>query len=173
MLFTRMLRAALFDRALYDDLRQDPVALGQAMAIIVLAILAVVIGSTISSAVNDKPRLDLVLRWLLYMPGIWLLPATSLFVLGGLARVANPARGSNRDLLIAIGFSASPGVLFLALGLPSPVGFLIGQFIMAWMIASMVLSAKAILQIGLFRAIAFVAPGILMYLLFARTAAPS
>ena len=171
MLFARMLRAARFDASVYEELRQDPVAYAQALVVLGIALVAMVIGAAtyIVHAGGSARAAGLALIDPL---ALWMFPSMSLFVLGGLARVNDPKRGSDRDLLIAIGFASSPGVLWL---LPYPAAAIV---VWGWVMASMIVAAKAMLGINFFKALAFVLPGVLVYwlmitliaLLFGKTA---
>ena len=158
VLLFRMLRAASFDGRVYDDLRQDPVALAQAFVAFVAALVAMVLGSVLFVILAHGSVATFGVA--LGEPfALWLLPAASLFFLGGLARVNDPARGGDRDLLIAIGYSASPGVLWI---IPYPLFALI---VWGWVMAAMVVAAKAILGVSLLKAVALIFPGIAGYAL--------
>ena len=150
-MFARMLRAARFDRTVYDELRADPVASSQALVVLLLAFLALVIGALVFVALSDGTRQTLGLA-LIDPMALWLFPAMSLFFLGGLTRANDPARGSDRDLIVTIGFAASPGLLWL---IPHPMAVVV---VWGWVMASMVTAAKAMLQVSLFRAVVFVLP---------------
>ena len=163
MLFTRMWRAARFDGGLYQELRQDPIAVVQALAALLLTILAVVLGALLDSQLSDRSVPASVARGLLLMPGLWLLPALSLFFLGGMAQNRRGHQVRDRDLLAGIGFSAAPGTLLGFLFIPGLDG-VIALLVPLWMIASMVAAARALIGISVLRGIAFVAPGLLLYL---------
>lgn len=156
MLFARMLRAARFDRTLYDELRADPVALAQALTVLLLAFLALVIGAVLFVTLGGGSRASLGFA-LVDPMALWLFPALSLFFLGGLTRAKDPALGSDRDLLITIGFAASPGLLWL---IPHPMAVVT---VWGWVMASMVIAAKVMLRVSLFRAVVFVLPGLMVY----------
>jgi len=202
VLFERMWRAARLDPRLYEELRRDPVAVSQAIAVILIAILATVAGAALASLFQTGSRMGdpcaplvsesqhyaecwrsvqlanlplpleggsvlghVVGGLAFFMPGMWLLPAASLWVLGGLARATNPQRGSSRDLFIAAGFSASPGVFFLLLSFPEPIARIVAPLVTVWVLAAMVGAARATLGVSLFRALLFIGPGILLFLL--------
>jgi len=150
-----MLRAARFDRAVYEELRADPVAPSQALVVLVLAFLAMVIGAVFFVAIGDGSPESL--GFALSEPlAFWLFPAMSLFFLGGLTRAKDPALGSDRDLLITIGFAASPGLLWL---IPHPMAVVI---VSGWVMASMVIASKVMLRVSLVRAVVFLLPGLMV-----------
>ena len=156
MLFNRMFRAARFDTTVYEELRRDPVALAQAITIMVLVLGALVTGTTLFVVLTAQSSNILALA-LLDPLTLWILPAMSLFLLGGLARVNDPDRGSDRDLLLTMGFSASPGLLWV---IPHPIFAVV---IWGWVMAAMVLGARAMLKISFVRSIIYIAPGLLTY----------
>lgn len=164
MLFARIVRAIRLDGRLYEELRQDPIATAQAITMVILATLACFAGGAILAAMNGVS----IVRWLpvslILMPGIWIFPALSLFFLGGLAQVSQPGRGSNRDLIIAAGYSTAPAVLWLLLPIPKATQF-VEWFTLMWVMVSIVFAARAILAVSIFKAIVFVAPGIVMSLI--------
>ncbi len=164
MLFARMLRAARFDRRLYEELRRDPIAVPQALAVLLFAVLAVIVGRLLDALVSDRGLTDSIINGLIVMPGIWLLPATSLFLLGGLAVVSDPERGSNRDLTIAIGFSAAPSLLWLLFFVPG-LRYAIPLLALAWTLASMIYASRAMLQVSLMKVLFFLAPGLILLLI--------
>lgn len=158
MLFARMLRAARFDRSLYAELRQDPVASAQALAAMTLTILALVIGALVFAIITGFKPAALTLNVLMVL-ALWLFPAFSLFLLGGVVRAKDPNVGTDRDLMIIIGFSASPGLLWLV---PHP---LFPFVVWGWVIASMVTATQAMLRVNLVQAVLFVLPGLAAFLL--------
>jgi hypothetical protein len=66
--------------------------------------------------------------------------------------------GDDRDIVIAIGFAAAPGVFW---ALPHPAVVII---VWGWVFASMVIGAQSMLRINFARAILFMVPGLLAYL---------
>ena len=156
MLLVRMLRAARFDARLYEELRRDRVAPAQAIAILAIALVAMVTGALLFVTLASQP-IGILLLALIDPLALWLLPAMSLYLLGGLARVNNPERGSDRDLIITIGFSSSPGILWLV---PHPI---FAFAVWAWVMAGMILGARATLNISLARSIMYIIPGLLLY----------
>lgn len=159
-----MLRAARFDAGLYAELRTDPIAKAQALTVMVLVLVASVLGSVIYAVVGGLALNRAFVEGLLFLPTALILLGISMFTLGGLARAVDPERGGDRDLIIAIGFSMSPGVLWFFQFLPR-FGLYLGLPLLAWLVTSMALSAKNILGVSIFKAILFIAPGLLVYLL--------
>ena len=164
MLFKRMLRAALLDRRLYEELRLDPVALHQGFAVLFIGVVGVIIGTALTSVLNDRPLGASIVSGLVTMPGLWLIPATSLFFLGGLAITEKGDRGSNRDLLIAITYSAAPAFFGLFIFVPG-IGPIIDLLILPWILVSMIFAAKSVLGVNPLKAAVFIAPGFLITLI--------
>lgn len=156
MLPARMLRAARFDASVYEELRQDPIAYAQALVVLGVSLAAMVVGTAAFVVLaGGSPRAVVIA--LIDPIALWMFPCMSLFVLGGLARVNDPQRGSDRDLLVAIGFASTPGLLWL---LPYPG---VAIIVWGWVMASMIVATKAMLRINFFKALAFVLPGVLVY----------
>ncbi len=173
MLFSRILRAIRLDGSLYEELRHDPIAVAQALTVLLLAVLSRVIGGVIYNAIEGRDIGTSIGLSLVLMPGIWLLPATSLFVLGGLARAVHEDRGSNRDLIIAAGYSAAPGILWAFLIFIPYVSGLLAWFSFVWLIVSMAFAARSILQVPIYRAVLYVMPGVAMSIMVVLLSGPS
>jgi len=140
-LFTRMLRAAQLDAALYEEVEADQGALWQATSVVVLSSLAAGIGSRGSGAGGSLIIVILatLLGWytwayLTYFIGTRLLP--------GLRTEADWGQ-----LLRTIGFSSAPGVVrvigvFLA---PAWVN-VIFLLVAAWMLVAMIIAVRQALD---------------------------
>ena len=140
-LFTRMLRAAQLDAALYEEVEADRGALWQATSVVVLSSLAAGIGSRGSSVSGGLIIMILatLLGWytwayLTYFIGTRLLP--------GLRTQADWGQ-----LLRTIGFSSAPGVLRVIGVFLEPawvdVLFLV---VAAWMLVAMVIAVRQALD---------------------------
>ncbi len=164
MLFARMWRVAMFDRRVFEELTRDPIALVQAIAVLLLALSAVIVGAVLDGAMSDLSTSTAVAQALIVMPGIWILPATSLLFLGSLAQKARGREHGDRDLFIAIGFSAVPGLLLFFLFVPGLSG-VVATIAPLWSVVILVTAARVVLGVSMLRAIAFIAPGLLLFLL--------
>ena len=164
MLFARMWRAAMFDRRVFQELSQDPIALMQAITVLLLSLSAVIAGAVLDGAISDLSTGTAVAQALIVMPGIWILPATSLLFLGSLAQKAKGREKGDRDLFIVIGFSAAPGLLLFFLFVPGLSG-VVATIAPLWSVVILVTASRAVLGVSTLRAIAFIAPGFLLFLL--------
>jgi hypothetical protein len=141
-LFTRMLRAARLDAALYEEVEADHNALWQASSVVVLSSLAAGIGSRESSVSGGLIIITLatLLGWyiwayLTYFVGTRWLP--------GLRTEADWGQ-----LLRTIGFSSAPGVVrVIGVFLPKPVWVGVLFLVVAtWMLVAMVIAVRQALD---------------------------
>jgi hypothetical protein len=141
-LFTRMLRAARLDAALYEEVEADHSALWQATSVVVLSSLAARIGSRESSVSGGLIIITLatLLGWyiwayLTYFVGTRWLP--------GLRTEADWGQ-----LLRTIGFSSAPGVVrVIGVFLPKPVWVGVLFLVVAtWMLVAMVIAVRQALD---------------------------
>jgi hypothetical protein len=104
----RLLRAIRLDRSLYREAAEDRGALGQAMAIVVIACIAAAFGSSIGLEKN-------FLVWALTTFIGWSIWAFTIYLLG--TRVFFPGfrKDVPRDIFRVLGFASAPGI-FKALG---------------------------------------------------------
>lgn len=161
MLFARMLRAALLDRTLYAELRNDPVALAQGIIVMVLASVAAAIGGGFREVlVNNGEFGQGLIYGLVVMPGFWLVQAASAFMLGSVAD-PGPRRGTRRELLAAILFSSAPGVLLVLILLPAAAQ-LVWALVFIYMVISLVTAVRVVMDVPWYRAAIAVAPGFLL-----------
>ncbi len=160
MLFARMYRVVLLDRAVYEELRADPVAIAQGFTVVIMATLAVLIGAFIEQA-GSGGNLAGALSALLVMPLLWLLQAVSGYVLGIMAAPEDERTGKAPPLIAALGLSAAPGLLFLFIGIPQ-AGFFVGFLISLWMVLTMIVAIHSTLGIPIFRATIAVLPGYML-----------
>ncbi|MSQ25299.1 MAG: hypothetical protein EXR49_03345 [Dehalococcoidia bacterium] len=163
LLFKRMLRVALFDNKVYGEMRGDPIALTQAVLVLLLACLATVAGAGILGAYSGSYTASEAMgQAFLIMPGLWFIQAASAYVFGNISIDAGNNKGSRRDLLTAIGYSTAPGVLFFFAFFLGPPGVFVGFLITLYMLATMIAAVKSVMDVSAFRALAAVAPGYLL-----------
>lgn len=159
---TRMLRAAMLDASIYEEVEADRTATRQAIAVVVLAS----IGAGIGSIDNNGPSGVLVIAgvalvgwfvwaWLTCKIGTRLLPrAETVADLG--------------ELLRTIGFASSPGLL-LALAVIEPLAPYVFPVCGLWMLVAMVVGVRQALDYegpgGTLRAIAVCAIGFPIYVI--------
>ena len=138
-LYDRMIRAAKLDKSLYEEVEADKGAMGQAMAVVILSSLAAGIGG-IGKAGFGGFLGGLVLAligwfiwsYLTYMIGTKMLPLPE-------------TRTDYGELLRAIGFSSSPGLIRVLGIIPGLSGLV---FVVAgiWMLIAMVIAVKQALD---------------------------
>lgn len=155
----RMLRAALLDAELYEEVEADRAATGQALAVVVLSAL----GAGLGSLENSGPP-GILWSTGAALAGWYLWAYVSYFIgtrfLPGPKTIADPG-----ELLRTIGFSSSPGVLRV-LGLVSPLAGPVFLIATLWMLASMVVAVRQALDYeGSGRALAVCAIGFPVYAL--------
>jgi hypothetical protein len=134
-----MLRAALLDVAVYEEVEADRGANLQSVCVVLLVAVAAGIGSIANSGYSGILLIAAValLGWwvwafVTYLIGTRLLP--------GPGTVAD-----HGELLRTIGFSSSPGLL-LVLGAVPPIGAFVFPLCWAWMLISMVIAVRQALD---------------------------
>jgi len=152
-----MWRAALLEAELYEEVEHDRRATPQAFAVVLCASIAAGIGSFHNGgwAGIGWSAVAWLVGWYAWAHVTWWIGT---HLLPGPDTQADPG-----ELLRALGFSSSPGIL-LAFGLLEPVAgavFLAGAF---WMLACMVVAVRQALDYrGTLRAIAVCAIGFPVY----------
>jgi hypothetical protein len=157
----RAIGAAKLDPAVYEEIEHDPGAMGQAVAIVLIASVAAGIGNIGHEGSGGllAGALASLLGWVVWAAVTW-------FV--GTRLLPGPATEADfGQLLRTIGFSATPGAL-AALGFIPGVGGVIALAAAVWQLAAMVVAVRQALDYeSTGRAIAVCAIGFLAYLLVA------
>ena len=171
MIFLRILRAALLDQRLYEELRGDPIALVQGL-IIVLAASGAAIGAVLLVVANDSTinltTSQAIGRGLLIMPGVWLMFAASAFAFGTVFKDASMTPVPARDLLVSIMYSSAPGLLLILLAVPALLP-LIAVLVPLWQLVALVVALKVTLKTTFMRGVVSVAPGLLLAIIIGIT----
>ena len=137
----RAIGAARLDAAAYEEVEADPGALGQAMAVVVLASVSTGIGSQLASGAQGASlvfgALFNVLAWfvwafVVYLVGTRILPTAE-------------TEADVGQLLRTTGFSAAPGVLGI-LGAVPLVGGLVLLVAWLWQLAALVVAVRQALD---------------------------
>ncbi len=157
--FSRMLRASLLDAEAYEEVEADKGANGQALAVVILAAVAMGIGSIENSGVSGIfwHTLVAVVAWYVwayvtYLIGVRLLPTPDTVADHG-------------ELLRTIGFSSAPGSLRVLMLFP-PIALPIFVICTLWMLVTMVVAVRQALDYtSTARAIAVSAIGFPIYAL--------
>lgn len=159
-LIDRAIGAAKLDVATYEDVENDPSALGQAMTVVVAASVASGIGSlgngVAAAAIGVVAALVGWFLWafLTYIIGTKLLPEPQ-------------TKADLGQLLRTIGFSAAPGVLNV-FGIIPVVGMLVALVAGVWQLVAMVIAVRQALDYtSTGRAVGVCVIGFIVYLMFA------
>ena len=155
----RMVRAALLEADLYEEVEADRSATAQAFAVVALYSAAAGIGSIANGGVD----------------GIFLTAAANLFgwwvwayvtYLIGTRLLPGPQTVADHgELLRTIGFSSAPGLLMI-LALVAPIAGFVFAVCFLWMLVAMVVAVRQALDYeGTGRAIAVCAIGFPVYVL--------
>jgi hypothetical protein len=135
----RMIGAMKADVKTFEEIEADPNALGQAVAVIVIASLAALIGNIFRYGLGGGFT-GLIGALIGY--GVW----TVIVVLLGTKVMPEPSTKADfAEGFRVIGFAASPGVLNIFAVIPI-LGYLIGWIISIWMLVVMVIAVRTVLD---------------------------
>jgi len=137
----RAIGAARLDAAAYEEVEADPGALGQAMAVVVLASISTGIGSQIAQGAQGA---SLVFGAVFNVIG-WFVWAFVVYLVGTRILPTAETEADVGQLLRTTGFSAAPGVLGI-LGAVPLVGWLVLLVAWLWQLASMVVAVRQALD---------------------------
>ncbi len=160
----RMIGAAKLDVHTYEEVEADRTATGQAMGVVLLSSIASGIGAVAYGAgpvLVVGGAIGALIGWFLwafvtYLVGTKILPEPQ-------------TRSDMGELLRTIGFSTSPGVLFILVVVPG-LGPLIGLGVLVWMLVAFVVAVRQALDYrSTGRAVAVCLIGLPFYLVI-RTA---
>ncbi len=136
----RMIGAAKLDVHTYEEVEADTTATGQAMGVVVLSSIASGIGAV---AYGAGP--GLVVGGAIGALIGWFLWAFVTYVVGTKILPEPQTRSDMGELLRTIGFSASPGVLFILVVVPG-LGPFIGLGVLVWMLVAFVVAVRQALD---------------------------
>jgi hypothetical protein len=161
----RMIGAAKLDVATYEEVENDPTAMGQAMLVVVLSSVAAGIGTIGMLGIRG-----LVIGTIVAIVG-WFLWAGLTFLIGTKLLPEPQTQADFGQLLRSIGFSASPGVLRI-LGIIPILGWLISLAASIWMLVAMVIAVRQALDYkSTGRAVGVCLIGFVVYLVFSAIVA--
>jgi hypothetical protein len=135
----RMIRAALLDVRLYEEVEADQRATGQAVGVVVLSSLAAGIGIVARGGVGG-----LVVGTLVALIG-WYAWAYLIYFLGTRFFPEQQTQSTHGELLRTIGFSSAPGLLRLFGIIPGLTGIVFGLSL-GWMLVTMVIAVRQALD---------------------------
>jgi hypothetical protein len=155
----RMLRAALLERAVYEEVEADRGASGQALVVVVLAAVAMGIGSIENSGAAG------ILWHTAVAVGGWYVWAYVTYLIGARLLPTRDTVADHGQLLRTIGFSSAPGILRVLMLVPA-ISLLVFVVCTLWMLVAMVVAVRQALDYeSTFRAIAVCAIGFPVYAL--------
>jgi hypothetical protein len=156
-IYRRMLRAALLDAGLYEEVEADRGATGQACAVVVLSAVAAGIGGL------EHHGLLAILGYTLAALIGWCVWAYVAYLIGTRLLPGPETEADPGQLLRTIGFSSAPGVLRV-LALVSPIAAAVFLVSTVWMLVAMVVAVRQALDYsGSARALAVCAIGFPIY----------
>lgn len=154
----RILGAARLDVNVYEEVEADTSALGQAMAVVVMASVAAGIGSLRTGGFGG-----LVMTTLAALVG-WFIWAGLTYLIGTKMLPEPQTQADMGEMLRTIGFASSPGLLSV-FGILPIVGALVGLITSIWMLLAFVVAVRQALDYrSTGRAVAVCLIGFVVYL---------
>jgi hypothetical protein len=135
----RMIGAAKLEAKTYEEVEHDPSAIGQAMAVVALSVVASGIGSAGMGGIRG-----LVGGVIAALIG-WFVWAGIIYLVGTQAMPEPQTKADLGQVLRTIGFAASPGLLNV-LGIVPIFGGLIRLAVMLWQLAATVVAVRQALD---------------------------
>jgi hypothetical protein len=155
----RMLRAAWLDADTYEEVEADSGANRQALGVVLLAALAMGVGSIENSGVSG------VLWHTLVAVAGWYAWAFATYFIGTRLLPTSGTVADHGELLRTIGFSSSPGILRVLMIFPS-LSFWVFAICTLWMLVAMIVAVRPSLDYtSTLRAIGVCAIGFPIYVL--------
>ncbi len=152
--FNRLIGAATFKIAIYEEVEHDQNATGQAAAVVGMVAIAAAIGSFQTGVGGLVAGLaGAYLGWALWS-GTCYLVGTQLF----------DGTADWGELLRTIGFAQAPGILLVLLALPG-TGWLLEYAVLLWMIVTVLVAIRQALDFGTGRALATALAGFVPFVL--------
>jgi hypothetical protein len=135
----RMIRAALLDVNLYEEVEADKEAMGQAIAVVVISSVCAGIGSI------SKIGIGGVLTGTIAALAGWFIWAWLTYFIGTKILPEQQTKADLGELLRTIGFSSSPGIIRI-LGIVSFLSGLVFLVSAIWMLIAMVVAVRQALD---------------------------
>lgn len=165
-LINRMVRAAKLDSGLYEEVEADTKANGQALLAVVLASLATGIGTGIAGLFMGEGGLWFVWGLLLGLFSSiigWLIWSFLTYIIGTKVFKTSQTSANWGELLRAIGFANSPGVLRIFSFIPF-IGGLVSFAVSIWSLIAGIIAVRQALDFSTGRAIVTCIVGWLIYM---------
>lgn len=136
-LIRRMLRAALLDWRVYEEVEQDRSATAQAITVVFL--------SSVAGAVGSAGGLRTLPFYLISFVAAWCTWAALTYWIGTRVLPSKETAADFGQLLRTIGFAGTPSLL-LALGVISSIRVFLFWFVLAWVLVAMVIAVRQALD---------------------------
>ena len=167
-IISRMVRAAMLEVDLYEEVEADTKATTQALLVVLIYAICAAIGSGLGTLDGiTVGSFFLNLLWgLLTALGFWFIWSFITYFIGTRVFRGPETSATYGELLRTIGFSAAPGVLMILAFIPW-VGGLISLAALVWMLVAMVIAVRQALDFTTWRAIGTCVVGGAIYLVVA------
>lgn len=167
-IISRMVRAAMLEVDLYEEVEADTKATTQALLVVLIYSICAGIGSGLGDLSGiTAGGFFLHLLWgVLTALGFWFIWSFITYFIGTRVFRGPETSADYGELLRTIGFSAAPGVLMILAFIPF-VGWLISLAALVWMFIAMVIAVRQALDFTTWRAIGTCAVGGVIYLVVA------
>ena len=144
----RMIGAAMFNAATYEEIEANRSVLGQAIGVVLLVTLCSVIGGIIAGLFAEVASTGIILglvAGLVFGIVRWALWVTVLYLIGGRLLRTSDTETSWTELARVVGFAYTPGVLSLLVFVPV-IGPLFAVVGFLWTLAAVVVAARQALD---------------------------
>ena len=138
-LMNRMIRAAMLDAQLYEEVEADTGAMGQAMLVVILSSVAAGIGHIAKGGISG-----LFIGAIFALIG-WFIWAYLTFIIGTKLLPEPETKADLGEMLRTIGFASSPGIIRI-LGFIPYFGKLFVLVAAIWMLVAMVIAIRQALD---------------------------
>jgi hypothetical protein len=135
----RIVGAMRLDVATYEEIERDTTAMGQAIGVIVIAAVAAAVGRGRFFAIMALPMTTLA-TLVAYLA--WSL---AVFLIGTKVMPEPTTKADFAETFRVVGFATAPGI-FNILGILPLIGYLVQVVVFLWMIASMVVAVRQVLD---------------------------
>ena len=144
----RMIGAAMFNSATYEEIEADRGALGQAIGVVLLVTVCGIVGGAIDGLLGDEGAGGIIVgivAGLLFGLVRWALWVTVLYLVGGKMLRTSGTETDWAELGRVLGFAYTPGVLSLLVFIPA-IGGLFPVIAFFWTLAAVVVGARQALD---------------------------
>ena len=135
----RIIRAAMLDVNLYEEVEADKKALGQAMGVVILSSIAAGVGSAVKGGIGA-----ILIGTVAALIG-WYVWAYLIYFIGTKFLPEPQTKADHGELLRTIGFSSSPGLIRI-LGIIPILRGLVFSVAAIWMLIAMIIAVRQALD---------------------------